>query len=291
MKYAFFPGCKISWFCPQYQTSTLAVLQRLGVDVVKPEFNCCGYPVRHINHQAYLLEAARNFAIAESMNADILTPCQCCFGSLRHAQVFLSEDPNAEKEINLHLAQEGLTYQGRCKVRHLLTVLAEDVGADAIRAQIKHTYRGLKIAAHYGCHALRPSPVVQFDNPFSPVIFENLIELTGAQTVSWSRRLECCGQPVADRNAELSLKLLEKKIDSAIAAKADFICTACTYCQMQMDTPSEFSPGSTEKDRANRPSVVLFPQLLGLSMGLDETVLGLEKNRIQTKDLRHFLHL
>jgi heterodisulfide reductase subunit B len=288
MKYAFFPGCKISWFCPQYHTSTLAVLQRLGIDFVEPEFNCCGYPVRGVNHQAFLLQAARNFAIAESINADILTPCQCCFGSLRHAQFFLAEDPKATAEINQLLAQEGLTYHGRLNIRHLLTVLTEDVGADAIRSQIQKTYRGLKIAAHYGCHALRPSPVVRFDNPFSPTIFENLIELTGAQSVPWSRRLECCGQPVAERNAGLSARLRELKIESAMAAGADFICTACTYCQMQLDAPCEFSAGSVD-NRADQPSALLFPQLLGLSMGLDEAVLGLEKNRIRTKDLRHFL--
>lgn len=289
MKYAFFPGCKISWFCPQYHTSTLAVLQRLGVDFVEPEFNCCGYPARGSNHQAFLLQAARNFAIAESINADILTPCQCCFGSLRHAQFFLAEDPKATTEVNQLLAREGMTYQGKLNIRHLLTVLTDDVGADAIRSRIQKTYRGLKIAAHYGCHALRPSPVVRFDNPFSPTIFENLIELTGAQSVPWSRRLECCGQPVAERNAALSARLLEVKIESAMAAGADFICTACTYCHMQLDAPCQFSAGSVGDGTNQRPSALLFPQLLGLSMGLDEAVLGLEKNRIRTKDPRRFL--
>lgn len=288
MKYVFFPGCKIAYFCPQYHTSTRAVLQRLGVDFAEPEFNCCGYPVRHIDHQAFLLQSAWNFAIAESMNADILTPCQCCFGSLRHAQVFLAEDPVAAAEIKRLLAREGLSYQGRLKVRHLLTVLAEDVGVEAIRPHIQTPYRGLKIAAHYGCHALRPSPVVSFDNPFSPVIFENLIEITGAECVSWSRRLECCGQPVMEKNPGLSARLLEKKIESAMTAEADFICTSCTYCQMQLDAPCEFPAGSID-DRAQRPPALLFPQLLGLSMGLDEAVLGLEKNRIRTKDLRNFL--
>ena len=30
-----------------------------------PEFACCGYPIKSVNHYAYLLMAARNLALAE----------------------------------------------------------------------------------------------------------------------------------------------------------------------------------------------------------------------------------
>jgi len=144
------------------------------------------------------------------------------------------------------------------------------------------------VAAHYGCHALRPRSVVRYDHPFSPMLFEKLIQITGAECVPWTRRLECCGQPVAEKNTGLSMKLLEKKIESAFSAGADFICTACTYCQMQLDLTGEII-SNTMVDSTQRPPSILFPQLLGLSMGLDETSLGLEKNRTRAKDLKNYL--
>lgn len=52
MKYAYFPGCKIPHHLPEYGSSMEAVCAVLDIELVKPEFNCCGYPVRHENELA-----------------------------------------------------------------------------------------------------------------------------------------------------------------------------------------------------------------------------------------------
>lgn len=267
MTYALFSGCKIPYFMPEYGSSTRAVLKALDVDFKEPEFNCCGYPVRNLDFKAYLLQSARNLATAGQKSLDIITPCKCCFGSLRHAQHFLGEHPDVRAEISTVLSRENLRYPEGLKVRHLLSVLAEEIGLDAIGSRVVNPLTGLKIAAHYGCHVLRPSAVVRFDQPFSPTLFESLVEITGAGTVSWERRLECCGQPVRDRNPELSMKMAEKKIASAKDAGADYLCSACTYCQMQFQ--------SMPPDHFVTP--VLYSQLLGISLGITAKSLGLDR--------------
>lgn len=257
MTLAFFPGCKISYYCPHYARSTKSVLKALGVDLVEPEFSCCGYPVRNYDMKGFLLQAARNFAIAERLRLHIVTPCKCCFGTLSHARHMLNENKRLRDEINGLLQEEGLKYIGVSRVRHLLSVLAEEVGAERIGSRIKVPLYGLKVAVHYGCHALRPSSVTGFDNPFAPRMFEALVEITGAQCVDWAGRLECCGQPIAEENPGLSRKLADRKFAGAAAAGADVLCSACTYCQIQFD-------------RMPQPPVpvILYPQLLEVGMGM-----------------------
>ena len=75
----------------QYETSSNAVLRELGIEFVDiDDFNCCGYPLKNLNFRAYLLSSARNLALAEKAGLDILTVCNCCYGSLKHAQHVLN---------------------------------------------------------------------------------------------------------------------------------------------------------------------------------------------------------
>ena len=85
MEYALFLGCKIPYFVPQYETATRSVCSELGVGLIDIEFNCCGYPVRNLDFDSFLLSSARNLALAEQAGLQITTPCKCCYGSLKKA--------------------------------------------------------------------------------------------------------------------------------------------------------------------------------------------------------------
>jgi heterodisulfide reductase subunit B len=278
MAYCFFAGCKIPYYLPQYGNSTLALLNRFGVELLDLEFNCCGYPVRDIDFQSFLLAGARNLALAEQKSTDIITPCKCCFGSLKFVEHYLKHHAAIKDQINAMLRAEGLQWRGRVNVRHLLTVLHRDVGVDALRAAVVNPLEGLKVAVHTGCHALRPGNVTQFDNPLVPGIFNDLVTLTGAESVFWSMSTECCGNPQWDKNQKLALKQMQRKLLNAKQAGADFVCTACTYCQMQ------FEQKQSSKLVANNGDpilpTVLISQLIGLSVGLEDEEIGIgDENR------------
>ncbi len=287
MKFAYFPGCRIPYDLADYGRSTKAVLSALGVELVEIEFNCCGYPVRHLSAEAFLLSAARSLALAEGRGLDILTPCQCCFGSLKHAEHRLSQNPALRDGINRILGEEGLRWDGRIRTRHLLDLLAEDVGLKAIKEKVERPYRSLPVAAHYGCHALRPARVTRFDNPLSPTIFEELIAVTGANSVEWPLRLECCGAPLSEKNDSLSAAMMERKVVDAREAGAACLCTACTYCQIRFDTGQE----SRSNERSQSPPLpsVLYPQLLGLALGLPGEAIGLDPARLDLRAMDEHL--
>jgi heterodisulfide reductase subunit B len=263
MRFALFVGCKIPARVPEFETSARAVLRALGVKVVDLDFGCCGYPARHLHADEHLVLAARNLALAASRGLDLLTLCQCCYGSLRHAQAALRRHAETRAAVTRALARDGLTL-GATTVRHLLDVLDRDVGAKAIAARVTKPQRDLKAAAHYGCHALRPSDVVDLDNPHAPTIFERLLEATGAQVVDWPRRLDCCGAPLAEINAPLAARLRAAKLADAREAGAGALCTACPYCQEQLAAAGDLP-------------TVLYPQVLGLALGLSPRALGLRR--------------
>jgi heterodisulfide reductase subunit B len=211
--------------------------------------------------------------LAEAEGLAILTPCKCCFGSFQHARYWLRRKPALRKHIDTRLAEEGLHWEDSSEVFHLLSLLHHQVGAQTLKVHVRRPLTGIRVAAHYGCHALRPAEITAFDNPTAPRIFEALVAATGANPVPWSRRTECCGNPLWKQNPRISLSLMEKKLLSAREAGADCLCSACTHCQLQFEEVRRQHPEADPSD--GTLSAIVFPQLLGLSMGLAPERLGL----------------
>ncbi len=283
MKYAFFAGCKIPYYVPQYEIATRMIFSALDIGLKDVEFNCCGYPVRNLDFYSYLYSAARNLALAEKTAAGLVTPCKCCYGSFRHAAYILSERKDLKERINTQLAPLELQYTGELKIRHILQVLYHDAGIDAIKANVRNPLDGSRAAVHYGCHALRPSRITDFDNPDNPTMFDRLVEATGVVSVQWPMRLDCCGNPLWQKNDRLSRFLAAKKINSALDAGAEYICVSCTYCQIQFDQLQQAMLEAADIETP-LPSI-LYPQLLGLAMGFSYKRLGMDTHYLDAQSV------
>ncbi|UCG66274.1 MAG: disulfide reductase, partial [Deltaproteobacteria bacterium] len=109
----------------------------------------------------------------------------------------------------------------------------------------------------------------------------------GAESISWQARLECCGAPLFGSNDALSVELTQKKLTSATQSGAQFICDACPYCHLQFDTVQGMITHTTGNN--NLLPAILYPQLLGLSMGIDGKTLGLAENKIDITSIEGFL--
>ena len=279
MEFALFLGCTIPARLNQYESSSRAVLEKLGVGLVDiREFNCCGYPLRNIDFKVFILSSARNLALAEKKNLPVMTLCKCCYGSLKKADFLMKENASLKKEVNATLEKEGLKYEGRVEIKHLLSVLHKDIGIEAIKGKMVATFKRLKVATHYGCHALRPSQVVEFDNAVAPSLFDQLVEVTGAESIDWPMKLECCGAPLWGINDRLSMDLTLKKLTDGKKSGADYVCAACPYCHIQFDKVQKVI---LSQRNVNHPlPSILYTQLLGLSLGIDRKALGLEMNEI-----------
>ncbi len=288
MKFALFIGCNIPARVQQYELSARAVLDKLDIDVVDiREFNCCGYPMRNVDFNTYLLFSARNLALAQKQGLNLMTLCKCCYGSLKKADHLLKEDKALRDSINAFLTKEGLGYDGNLEVTHFLAVLHKGIGVPVLKEKIGRTFKDLNIATHYGCHALRPSEIMQFDNPAAPVLFDELVKVTGAKSVGWPLKLECCGAPLMGINDELSMDLTQKKLADGSQAGANYLCTACPWCQLQFDKVQNMI--ASKRGSNHQLPGILYPQLLGLGMGIDEMTLGLNMNQIDISGIKAYL--
>ncbi len=287
MPFAIFRCCPTSIFLKQYETATDAVLQKLGIEVVDvKDFNCCGYPLKNINFKSFVMSSARNLSLAESRGSNIVTLCSCCYGSLKQAQQVLTEDLSLKEETNTILKREGLHYSGNIKIKHLLEVLYDDFGLEQIQNHLVRTYSGLRVATQYGCHMLLPREIMQSDNSTAPPVFDQLVEVTGAESVDWSMKLECCGSPMWGIYDDLSMDLTESKIKEAKKSGADYLCVACVYCQLQFDRVQQMM--ITRRGVNDQLPSILFPQLLGLALGIDEGTLGINHNKLDLNGILNY---
>ncbi len=281
MRLAYFPGCKISFYLKSYGQAVEAVMAALGVTLVKLPFNCCGNPHRGKNLTASVLSAMKNLALAQHHGLDILTPCKCCFGQLKHGRYWYETQENLREKIDRSLSEEGLGFKNKnliqdiktsrlqhraVRIRHLLDFLYDDLGVQTLESRISDPLPPHKIALQQGCHALRPYSVTQFDNPFTPTIFRDLIKLTGLRPMAWSKETECCGSPAFETHRDLSLRMRHSKQASARKEGAKYISTACTHCQIQYGQV----PGEQSRDVFAKKVIqaVPFAVFLGAALGI-----------------------
>jgi heterodisulfide reductase subunit B len=199
----------------------------------------------------------------------------------------MKKDEALKDEINATLGKEGLHYEGGTSPKHVLEVLHGDIGMERLRANLRKTFKGLKIAVHYGCHILRPSEIMQFDHPFTPTKFDDLVGITGADSVPWSTKLDCCGSALMGVNNDLSMDLTEKKLRKAKEAGADYLCVSCPYCFTQFDRVQNMILSKRGTEVLLAP--ILYTQLLGLCLGIKPQDLRLEMNTLPVTGIQRFL--
>ncbi len=284
LKYLIFLGCAIPYRVSAYEISARKVTDKLGIELQEmPEYNCCGLPIDPINHDFMLTLAARNLCVAEQQGLDIMTLCPGCAGTLRKVNKMLKEDTNLRELVNGHLRAVGLEFKGTVEVRHLVQVLAEEVGFERIKESIQKPLGSLKVAEHNGCHVLRPVKYIGFDDPENPTMLKKLIEATGAECLDYMDETECCGAPIIGVNESIPLQLAKDKLRHINEAGAQAIVTVCPFCHMMFDT------NQPRIERMFNESfelpVLHYPQLLGLAMGFTPEELALKELRVDASRL------
>lgn len=275
VKYGFFLGCVAPLRYPGIEKATRTVFKELGFELVDLDgAGCCPAPgvVRSFDEATWLALGARNLAIAEKQGVDIMTICNGCYGSLFDVAHMLHEDAEKLKKVNEILKEVGLHYSGHTKVRHFAEVMYNDVGVEKLKSKVTNPLAAMNIAAHYGCHFVRPSKIKHIDDPERPHILDELIEWTGAKSLNYKDKQMCCGSGggVRSRNATLAAEFTAEKLKNMKTAGAQFIVDVCPFCHLQFDR--------TQADTVKGYDipVVHLAQLYGLAFGMPKSELGLE---------------
>jgi heterodisulfide reductase subunit B len=273
LKYSYYPGCSLHASAAEYDLSTRELFKALKIGLTEiPDWFCCGAtPAHNVDELLSLSLCAKNLELAGKVEGDLAVACAACFSRLKTTQHVLVESDvkrkQVEKAIDSPVKLDG-------NVKHLLDILARDLGLERLASAVNKPLSGLKVACYYGCLLTRPTDVPNLDCVEAPTIMEDVLKAVGAETVNWTHRLECCGANFTLSRPGVVIQLTNAILASAKAAGADCVMVACPLCHGNLDIRQKEIEGVFNTEYGL--PVFYLTQLVGLAVGLGTDKLGLD---------------
>lgn len=277
---AYYPGCSLHATATEFDRSTRAVCEALGLTLVEPRgWVCCGSSSAHRADPALGLQLPlQNLSTIEQSGFEEVTmPCAACFNRHKTALYEISHDPRRKSEVSEALGYE---YQNRVKVNTLINTILEHVGPEKLGARVVRPLDGLRLVSYYGCLLTRPPQVTGAEHHENPTAMDVLLSATGAEVLDWSYKTSCCGASHSLSKPHIAIQLSKRIIDHARQVGAEAIAVACPLCHTNLDA-RQAQMGFEEP-----LPILFFTQLLGLAFDLPEKQVALDKNLV---DPRPFL--
>lgn len=231
MTYSYYPGCTLKTKAKDLDKYARLSAEALGVNLEELEdWQCCGgvYPIGR-NDVATKLSSVRALNQAKELGRDLVTMCSACHNVIKQVNNTMRTDQKIATKINTYMKLDE-PYNGETNVIHFLELLRDNIGFDEIKKKVVNPLKDVKIAAYYGCLLLRPSKVMQMDDPENPTIIEDFIKAIGATPVKYSMRNECCGGYITLENKDIAKAKASAVIENAVENGADMVITACPLC-------------------------------------------------------------
>jgi heterodisulfide reductase subunit B len=274
MRYAYYPGCSLERSAASYHRSAVVVADKLGLVFQEvDDWNCCGATEYFSINQlpAYAL-VARNLALVPDDLDEMIAPCSACYVNLKKTEKYMGEYSDLAGRVNEALAAGGLDYSpGRLRVRHLLDVIATDVGYDTVAQDVVKPLSGLRVAPYYGCLIVRPEN--GFDNPEYPTSLDHLLRALGAEVVDYPLKAQCCGGHMTQVSDKVAYELIRRLLHNAAEYHADVIACVCPMCQLNLDAYQANVNRHFGTDY--RIPILYFTQLMALAFGISAREAGL----------------
>jgi len=254
---SYYPGCSLHGTAREYDDSIRGVSELLGIQLHELEdWTCCGASSAHCTDEELAIElAARNLAIAEKSNHELLVPCVACYSRFKAA----------EKEVKEHSKKVHFPYQGDVPIRYALDFFCDEPILEEVKKKRAKPLSGLKVACYYGCLTVRPPKVTGIREYENPQHMDRLMKGLGADPIPWSYKTDCCGASLVMTRTDIVKKLNDRLLSMAMEAEADCLVTGCPMCQANLDTRQEELEKETGK-KYNLP-ILYFTELMGLALG------------------------
>lgn len=236
MTYSYYPGCTLKTKAKDLDKYARLSAQALGIELQELEdWQCCGgvFTIGR-NDVATKLSSVRALNQAKEKGQDLVTMCSACHNVIKQVNNVMKTDTQIAAKVNRYLKLDE-EYNGETNVIHYLELLRDKIGFDEIRKKVVNPLKGMKIAPYYGCLLLRPSKVMQMDDPENPTILEDFIKALGAEPVKYSMRNECCGGYITVENNEIAKTKANAVLENAVNCGAEAVITACPLCLYNLD--------------------------------------------------------
>ena len=202
MRIALFVTCLADTLFPEAPKAAVALLERLGCEVVFPrDQTCCGQLHSNSGYREEALALAGRFADVFDGFDFVVAPSSSCVGAVR--------------ELNPGIAP---------RVFELSEFLVERLGVEDVGASFPH-----RVTYHASCHSLRVASVG--DAP------QRLLgAVRGLELVQLPQVAECCGfgGTFSVKNADVSTAMLADKCRAVLDTGAEICRAVDGSCLMQI---------------------------------------------------------
>jgi len=190
---AYYPGCSLEGTAAEYNESTRAIAEALGMNLIEPKgWVCCGSSPGHkADPEAALRLPMENLTLVEKSGfKEVTMPCASCFNRHKAAQFEIRHHDTARDRMDAALGYE---YQDSVQVTTLAESIFKHVDPKDLAAKVKKPLAGLKVVCYYGCLLTRPPQVTGAEHPENPTDLDELMTAMGAKSIDWSYKTSCCG--------------------------------------------------------------------------------------------------
>ncbi len=254
---SYYPGCSLHGTAREYDDSIRGVLNLLDIQLHELEdWTCCGASSAHCTNEELAIDlAARNLAIAEKSDRELLVPCVACYSRFKAA----------ENELKQHSKKSRFSYQGKVPIRYALDFFCAEPILEEVKKKQTKPLAGLKVVCYYGCLTVRPPKLTGIREYENPQHMDHLMECLGAEPIQWSYKIDCCGASLVMTRTDIVRKLGQRLLSMAKEAEADCLVTGCPMCQSNLDTRQE----ELEKELGEKYDlpILYFTELMGLALG------------------------
>ena len=217
MKVSLFITCLVDQLCPQVGVAAVAVLRRAGCELAFDERQtCCGQPAFNTGYRKEARKFAERFIeIFEASDAAaIVSPSGSCTAMVRHFHELFPDDAGWRARAE-RIA--GRTHE-------LTDFLVNVLGVESTGARFDG-----RLTWHDACHALRDLGIKSEPRRLlNNVDAAELVEMENAET--------CCGfgGTFSVKYPEISVAILDNKIEAIEATAADAVVACDASCLMQI---------------------------------------------------------
>ncbi len=218
MRIALFVTCLVDGLVPAAGKATVAVLERLGHEVVFPAGQtCCGQMHVNTGYAGEALGLVRRYVEVFEPYEVVVVPSGSCVGSVRHQHAWVARSAGDAGLAARAEAVAARTYE-------LSELLVDVLGVTDVGASYPH-----RVTYHPTCHSLRMVRVG--DRPL-----RLLREVRGIDLVELPRAEECCGfgGTFAVKNAEVSTAMLADKMSGVLTSRAEVVTAGDSSCLLHI---------------------------------------------------------
>ncbi len=219
------------------------ILNHLNIKfaVLGTEESCTGDPAKRAGNEfVYQMLALQNIEVMNGYGVKtIVTTCPHCFNIIKNEYPSLG---------------------GNYKVIHHSTFLQNLINEGKFKLSDSTQFKGKKITYHDSCYLGRANNIYEAPRAVLETLDADLVEMNSCR----SKGL-CCGAggaQVFKEEEHGSKRINVKRTEEALETKADYIATACPYCNIMM------SDGVKANDKQDDVKVIDIVELFASGHGL-----------------------